>query len=447
MTQSPQTPVTSSPLGGATGARAAAHAPGSAPSPSQDTSPDTSPLAPADLPVAVIGAGAMGTGIAQVAAQAGHPVVLVDSQPGAAQRAVERLGDTFDRLVARGKLAREDADATLARITTHTTSDMTTVPPVALVVEAVVEHIDVKRVVFRQLEEAQSPTTVLATNTSSLSIDAITGVATSGHDAALHGGTSPALAHPGRVIGLHFFNPPPLMRLVEVVAGTASDPGVLDDASSLVRAWGKTPVRCASTPGFIVNRVARPFYGEAQRMVEEGLVDPATLDLTLRRAGFRMGPMELTDLIGQDVNLAVGESVWHQTGQDPRYAPTAYQRDLVRAGRLGRKTGHGVFRYDDSGAALDAAPDEELADRLVGGPVRTDPVARTLAMLVNEGVDLVHRGEATAEDVDTAMRLGTNYPKGPFEWLAEIGAGTVRAQLEELDAAYPGGRYRPSEAL
>jgi 3-hydroxybutyryl-CoA dehydrogenase len=237
------------------------------------------------------------------------------------------------------------------------------------------------------------------------------------------------------------------MRLVEVVTGTRSDPAVLDDASALVRRWGKTPVRCASTPGFIVNRVARPYYGEAQRMVEEGIAGPATIDLALRGAGFRMGPMELTDLIGQDVNLAVGESVWHQTGQDPRYAPTAYQRELVRAGRLGRKTGHGVFRYDGSGAALDAVPDERLAARLVGGPVVTDPVARTLAMLVNEGVDLVHRGEAIAEDVDTAMRLGTNYPKGPFEWLTELGADTVRARLEELDQAYPGGRYRPSEAL
>src|SRR5690606_31273421 len=235
-------------------------------------------------------------------------------------------------------------------------------------------------------------------------------------------------------------------RLVEVVGGTHSDPQVLEEAAELMRRWGKVPVRCASTPGFIVNRVARPFYGEAQRMVEEGLVDAATVDLALRRAGFRMGPMELTDLIGQDVNLAVGESVWHQTDEDPRYAPTNYQRALVREGRLGRKTGRGVFTYED-GRAVDADPDEELADRLVGGPVVTDPVARTLAMLVNEGGDLVPRGEASAEDVDTAMRLGTNYPQGPFGWLAELGADRVRETLAELDLVYPGGRYRPSEAL
>lgn len=414
-----------------------------APSPaeSRSTGPETS--------VAVIGAGTMGVGIAQVAAQAGHQVILVDSQVGAAEKALSRISASLDRLVGKGRVDRDVADATLARLTAHTTSDMATVPPVALVVEAVVEHVDVKRAIFRQLEGSQAQTTVLATNTSSIDLDAITGEATSGHDAASYGGVSPAMAHPGRVVGLHFFNPVPVMRLVEVIAGSASEPQVLDAASELMRRWGKTPVRCASTPGFIVNRVARPFYGEAQRMLAEGIADAATLDLALRGAGFRMGPFELTDLIGQDVNLAVGESVWHQTDEDPRYEPTDWQRDLVRVGRLGRKSGRGVFTYDadDPGTPLDAEPDEALAARLVGGPVATDPVARTLAMLVNEGVDLVHRGEASAEDVDTAMTLGTNYPKGPFAWLEEIGADTVRAQLAELDQIYPGGRYRASEAL
>jgi 3-hydroxybutyryl-CoA dehydrogenase len=233
-----------------------------------------------------------------------------------------------------------------------------------------------------------------------------------------------------------------------VVHGEQTDDAVLERAMELMRAWGKTPVRCTSTPGFIVNRVARPFYGEAQRMVEEGVADPATLDYALRElAGFRMGPLELTDLIGQDVNLAVGTSVWEQTGRDERYAPTDYQRRLVRDGHLGRKSGRGVFSYDGSGHPLDVVPDEDLARRLVAGPVVTNPVARTLAMLVNEAVDLVARGEASAEDVDTAMRLGTNYPRGPLEWGAEIGLDVVAAQLAELDAAFPGGRYRPSPAL
>ena len=414
--------------------------------PESPTPPHALLSPPDQAAVAVIGAGAMGAGIAQVAAQAGHPVILVDAQPEAAERAVAGLRATFDKLVARDKVTREDADATLGRVTPHTTADMRTIPAVALVIEAVVEHLDVKRAIFRQLESAQPSTTVLATNTSSLSIDDIVGEAGSGHDAALHGGTSPAMAHPERVLGLHFFNPPPLMRLVEVITGADSGADVLDAASELVRRWGKTPVRCTSTPGFIVNRVARPFYGEAQRMVAEGLADPATVDLALRGAGFRMGPFELTDLIGQDVNLAVGESVWRQTGEDPRYAPTDWQRELVREGRLGRKTGRGVFEYAD-GRPVDAEPDAALAEQLVGGPVQTDPVARTLAMLVNEGVDLVHRGEASAEDVDTAMTLGTNYPHGPFAWLEQIGADTVRRQLAELDELYPGGRYRPSEAL
>jgi 3-hydroxybutyryl-CoA dehydrogenase len=273
---------------------------------------------------------------------------------------------------------------------------------------------------------------VLASNTSSLDISAV----------------AEGLPNPGRVIGLHFFNPPALMKLVEVIHGRESDPAVLESATELMRAWGKTTVRCTSTPGFIVNRVARPYYGEAQRMVAAQVASPATIDYCLRElAGFRMGPMELSDLIGHDVNYAVGSSVWEQTGRDPRYEPTEYQRELVAAGRLGRKSGRGVYQYDESGVAVDAQPDVEQARALVGGPIETDPVGRTLAMLVNEAVDLVARGEATADDVDTAMKLGTNYPKGPLEWGREIGFERVLEQLRQLDVAYPGGRYRPSPAL
>ncbi|GAA1148093.1 hypothetical protein GCM10009583_17530 [Ornithinicoccus hortensis] len=387
-----------------------------------------------ESPVAVVGAGAMGAGIAQVAAQAGHVVHLVDAAPGAAAAAREKLSATLERLVTKGKVTGDDAAGTLGRVVVPggDTLDLAALPEVGLVVEAVVERLDVKRSIFATLAEHQPPSTVLASNTSSLDVTAI----------------AEGLPGEGRVLGLHFFNPPPLMKLVEVVRGERSDPAVLEVAAELVRGWGKTPVQCTSTPGFIVNRVARPFYGEAQRLVEDGTADPATIDLALREhAGFRMGPMELTDLIGQDVNLAVGTSVWEQTDRDPRYAPTALQQDLVAAGRLGRKSGHGVFRYDESGRPVDATPDAGLAARLVGGPVVSDPVARTLAMLVNEAVDLVHRGEATAEDVDTAMRLGTNYPKGPHEWLAALGAPTVVGQLRELDAAFPGGRYRTSPAL
>ena len=384
--------------------------------------------------VAVVGAGAMGAGIAQVAAQAGHEVHLVDAKQGAAEAARQKLSGTLTRLVDKGKLTGEGRDGILQRIVIGPAADgdLKALPPVGLVIEAVVEQLAVKHDIFGTLEAEQDESTVLATNTSSLDIGAI----------------AADLDHPERVIGLHFFNPPPLMRLVEVVRTTQSSPEVLTQARSLMEAWGKTPVLCTSTPGFIVNRVARPFYGESQRMLEAGVADAATLDFALRElGGFRMGPFELTDLIGQDVNLAVGTSVWLQTGRDPRYEPVDSQRELVEAGRLGRKTGHGIFEYAEGGQPLDVTPDEGRARELVGGPIETDPLARTIAMLVNEAVDLVRRGEATAQDVDTAMKLGTNYPKGPHEWLAEIGAATIVEQLRALDAAFPGGRYRVSPAL
>lgn len=372
----------------------------------------------------------MGSGIAQVAAQAGHQVFLVDAVPGAADQARDRLAATLAKLADRGKLDPTQAQQATDRLSV--VAGPTDLPPCGLVIEAIREDLADKQALFAALADTQAADTVLASNTSSLDIAAI----------------AETVPHPGRVIGLHFFNPPALMKLVEVIRGANSQESVLEEMTALMRDWGKTPVRCVSAPGFIVNRVARPFYGEAQRMVADGTVDPATLDYCLReRAGFRMGPLELGDLIGHDVNYAVGASVWEQTGKDPRYTPTEYQRALVEAGRLGRKSGRGVYRYDQDGQAVDAAPDVELADRLVGGPITTDPVARTLAMLVNEAADLVGRGEATAQDVDVAMKLGTNYPKGPIEWGREIGLDRVAGQLRELDEAFPGGRYRPSPAL
>ena len=379
--------------------------------------------------VAVVGAGAMGAGIAQVAATAGHPVTIVDAITGAAEDAVARIIGNLQRLEAKGRLDSAGLEAIAERLATAGGVD--DLPASALVVEAVREDLPTKQQLFARLAQRQPKEAILATNTSSLDIAAI----------------ARETAHPERVLGLHFFNPPPLMRLVEVVHGTQSDPSVVDAATVLMERWGKTPVRCTSTPGFIVNRVARPFYGEAQRMLMDGTADAATLDEALRRTGFRMGPLELTDFIGQDVNLAVGTSVWEQTGRDPRYEPTALQQRLVAAGHLGRKSGQGVYRYAADGRPEDAEPDEQRLAEIVGGPVETDPVARTLAMLVNEAVDLVHRGEATAEDVDTAMQLGTNYPKGPILWGAEIGYAVVAEQLAALDRAFPSGRYRPSPGL
>ena len=382
-----------------------------------------------DTAVAVIGAGAMGSGIAQVAATAGHPVALVDAVTGAVEEAVARIIASLQRQEAKGRISSAQLEEIVERITP--VESVAGLPPCGLVVEAVREDLETKRALFTRVAASQPADAVLATNTSSLDITAI----------------AAGIPGPGRVIGLHFFNPPAAMRLVEVIGGAESAAEVLDAATELMRAWGKAPVRCTSTPGFIVNRVARPFYGEAQRMLMDGVADAATLDAAVRSAGFRMGPLELTDFIGQDVNLAVGTSVWEQTGRDPRYEPTALQQQLVAAGHLGRKSGRGVYRYGADGTALDAVPDEARVAALLAGPVETNPLARTLAMLVNEAVDLVRRGEATAEDVDTAMTLGTNYPRGPIAWGRDIGYAVVAEQLAALDRAFPGGRYRPSPAL
>ena len=382
-----------------------------------------------DTAVAVIGAGAMGSGIAQVAATAGHPVALVDAVTGAVEEAVARIIARLQRQEAKGRISSAQLEEIVERITP--VESVAGLPPCGLVVEAVREDLETKRALFTRVAASQPADASLATNTSSLDITAI----------------AAGIPGPGRVIGLHFFNPPAAMRLVEVVGGAESAAEVLEAATELMRAWGKAPVRCTSTPGFIVNRVARPFYGEAQRMLMDGVADAATLDAAVRSAGFRMGPLELTDFIGQDVNLAVGTSVWEQTGRDPRYEPTALQQQLVAAGHLGRKSGQGVYRYGPDGSALDAAPDQARVAELLAGPLETNPVARTLAMLVNEAVDLVRRGEATAEDVDTAMTLGTNYPRGPIAWGRDIGYAVVAEQLAALDLAFPGGRYRPSPAL
>jgi 3-hydroxybutyryl-CoA dehydrogenase len=503
----------------------------------------------AGVDVAVLGAGTMGAGIAEVAARAGHAVRVVDVSLDAAQDAVTRIGTGLERDVTRGRLLREDAAAILRRI--RAVPALADLAGCGLVVEAVVEDLAAKCELLRGAEAAVSQgvghEVMLATNTSSLSVTAI----------------ATALRRPGLLVGLHFFNPAPRMALVEVVRGDATEPKVVDAAVELARAWGKTPVQCSSTPGFVVNRVARPFYGEAERLVESGAVDPATVDAVLREAGgFPMGPFQLTDLVGQDVNLAVSRSVWERTFHDPRYAPTVFQQRLVDAGRLGRKRGRGVFAYTPDGEALDAAPltaprrptpptaqlveydfgvmapfleravaggvqvehvtlsDTEVMEELPGlrlpgdgvlrvtdgstarswaleapggvvlldwahdpetcrrvalmAPRDVDPdvldaaiglcqaagaevsvigdvaggiVARTVSMLVNEAVDLVARGEASATDVDVAMLLGTGYPSGPLEWGDRVGAIRVAAVLGELDEETPTGRYRLSPRL
>ncbi|MCP9945545.1 3-hydroxyacyl-CoA dehydrogenase [Streptomyces somaliensis] len=485
-----------------------------------------------DRTVAVVGTGTMGQGIAQVALVAGHPVRLHDAVPGRAEQAAESVLGRLDRLVAKGRLAREERDAAAARL--HPAAALDELADAALVVEAVVERLAVKQELFAALEGIVGDDCLLATNTSSLSVTAVGG----------------ALRLPGRFVGMHFFNPAPLLPLVEVVSGFATDAACAARAYETARAWGKTPVACADTPGFIVNRLARPFYAEAFAVYEERGADPATIDAVLRESGgFRMGAFELTDLIGHDVNEAVTTSVWEAFFQDPRFRPSLAQRRLVEAGMLGRKSGRGWYAYDEGGAHRpephtaepaeppayvvvegDLAPCGELLDmiREAGIPLReeeedrgtrlelpsggqlapadgqtsvefrdvvyfdlaldyreatrialaagpdTSPetlgqaiglfqalgkkvsvigdvpgmiVARTVARLIDLAHDAVAKGVATEEDVDTAMRLGVNYPLGPVEWSRRLGRNWAYSLLEELHQRDPSGRYAPSLAL
>ena len=475
-------------------------------------------------PVAVVGAGTMGAGIAQVAAVAGHPVIVYDAAEGAAARAVAAVRDRVARLVARGRL---DVDPSSLRLTVA--ADLGELAPAECVIEAVAEDLAVKQALFAELEKVVAPDCVLATNTSSLSPTAI----------------AAGLSHPGRLVGLHFFNPAPVMRLVEVISGLATDPAVAAAVTRLAAGWGKQVVQASATPGFIVNRVARPFYAEALRLAEERAASPATIDAVLTRAGgFRMGPFALMDLVGQDVNEAVTRSVWTAFGYDPRFAPSLLQRSMVEAGWLGRKTGRGWFEYGDDAPPVVADPASErpapayviehgesslrgllgragveiragegrdgtvelpcgtslvrcdgrpatalgrlavVVDRTLddataeavaiaasdGCPaagvdeaagllqaagltvyvIDDTPglvVTRTVAMLVNGAVDALHKGVASAIDIDTAMRLGTNYPLGPLAWGQRWGPAAVLAVLDAMHAWYGEDRYRPSALL
>ncbi|MCP5145940.1 MAG: 3-hydroxyacyl-CoA dehydrogenase [Gammaproteobacteria bacterium] len=320
--------------------------------------------------VAVVGAGAMGRGIALVAASAGHTVLLFDAIAGTADKARTQLGRDLDRLVERGRITVDEARARLARIVPAAGLD--DLRDVSLVIEAVVEDMSIKRDLFQQLESLVAPDAVLATNTSSLSI---TGLACE-------------LRYPGRFAGMHFFNPAPVLPLVEIVHGASTDRSVIAQLQATAVAWGKTPVVCGSSPGFIVNRVARPFYGEAMRALEEGAATPATIDALMRESGgFRMGPFELTDLIGQDVNYSVTESVYKAFHEDPRYRPCAVQQELVLAGHLGRKSGRGFYQYGDAAPApeIDTAPAAPMPVRLqVFG--RLGPAQPLVAMAGAAGV-------------------------------------------------------------
>jgi 3-hydroxybutyryl-CoA dehydrogenase len=373
------------------------------------------------MQVGVIGAGTMGAGIAQVAAQAGHTTYLYDARPGATDQALTALRSTLDKLVAKGKMNAETSAALIARIVP--VADLSRFAPCCLVIEAVIEDLRIKRELFAQLDRAVDVHAVLATNTSSLPVTAI----------------AAGVEHPERVLGLHFFNPAPLLPLVEVVPGLATAPSHVEAAAERMRAWGKSPVVCKDTPGFIVNRVARPFYGESIRIFEEGIADMATIDAALKQyGGFRMGPFELMDLIGNDINFTVTRTVFEAFFFDPRYKPSLTQQRQVESGRLGRKTGRGYYSYGPN----DTPPAREVAPGL-GESI----LERVLAMLINEAADALFWKVAAAADIDLAMTKGVNYPKGLLAWADEKGAAHWLRVLEGLQATYGEDRYRPSPLL
>lgn len=364
----------------------------------------------------------MGGGIAQVAAAAGHQVVLADTNADAPAFARASIEKALRRDVEKARLSREESDATLSRIVAVPAS-ADVFSACDMVIEAIVEELGAKRAAFAQLEKAQAPECVFATNTSSLSIAAI----------------ASACTRPERVIGVHFFNPATVMPLVEIVPGVATAAGVAQATRNLVAAWGKTTVLAADTPGFIVNRVARPFYGESLRILEEGIADAATIDWAMRElGGFRMGPFELMDFIGHDINYTVTRTVWEALYFDPRFKPSITQKRLLDAGRLGRKTKRGFFDYSAGVAMPEPTRDTELGNAIF---------QRVLAMLINEAADAVFLRVATASEIDLAMTKGVNYPRGLLAWGDELGPRTVLERIDALQREYGEDRYRASPLL
>jgi len=376
--------------------------------------------------IGVVGAGAMGAGIAQVAAQHGHRVVLADAFPEALNRARASHARAMSREVEKGRLERGAADAVLERIgyvTGKNAVDLVALAACELVIEAVVERMDVKVDLFRTVESIVAPDSIIATNTSSLSVAAI----------------GAACERAGRVIGIHFFNPAPVMPLVEIVPAITTRSITTESARALIDSWGKTTVIASDTPGFIVNRIARPFYGESLRMYEEGIADIATIDWAMRElGGFKMGPFELMDFIGNDVNYAVTSSVFEAMFYDPRYRPALTQRRMVEAGLLGRKSKRGYYDYRDGAVAPEPVKDSALGQRIVD---------RVRAMLINEAVDAVYLRVASPADIDLAMTKGVNYPKGLLALGDEIGPAVILDRIVALQAEYGEDRYRPSVLL
>jgi len=382
--------------------------------------------------VAVIGAGTMGAGIAQVALEAGWRVSLHDPLPGATDRALGRIRQGLTRRAEKSGAPDPAREAGRRLLALDVRPDPRAAAEGAqLAIEAVLEDLELKRRLFAELDDVAAPDALLATNTSALSVTKIAEVA----------------ARPERVVGLHFFNPAPLLPLVEVVAGRASASWAVERAAAIVEGWGKTPIRVTDSPGFIVNRVNRPFTLEPLRLLRAGVASIEEIDGGIVAVGFPMGPFALMDLIGIDVNLAAARGLFEASGRPPRFRPSPIQEELVAAGRLGRKSGEGFYRYDDGKATGPAA-------RFAAGPGRgrgagIDPSTigeRVVLAIVNEAYRALGDGIAREEDIDQAMRLGANHPFGPFEWARRSGIHEVVVMLDSLSDE-DADTFRPTLAL
>ena len=372
------------------------------------------------MKIGVIGAGTMGSGIAQVAAQNNNTVILIDSSELAIEKAKSGLISTLNNLVKKEKITKEISREIITNMSYS--SNLDDLSGCDLVIEAIIENLIIKHELFEKIENIVSDNCIIASNTSSLSIASLGSV----------------LKNANRVIGIHFFNPAPLMPLVEIIPAVQTSKEVLKRCENIISEWGKVGVVCMDTPGFIVNRVARPFYGEALRIYEEGLADFATIDWAMTElGGFKMGPFTLMDYIGNDVNYAVTESVFEAFYYDPRFKPSFTQKRHKEAGFLGRKTGRGY--YDYSTAELPSPnKDMELGRTIFN---------RILCMLINEAIDAVFMQIGSVQAIDLAMTKGVNYPKGLLKWADEIGKENVLSQLESLFLEYGEDRYRPNALL
>jgi len=374
-----------------------------------------------DSVIGVIGSGAMGLGIAQVAATSGHRVFVYDNNEGALIKAETNLKSVLAKLVEKQKISADQSASIIDHI--QFVKTLNEFASCNLIIEAIIENLSIKKSVFTEVEKIVSAECVLASNTSSLSITSI----------------ASACNKPQNVIGIHFFNPATLMPLVEIIPGVATDEKVTMTCKNLIDSWKKVTVITKDTPGFIVNRVARPFYSEALRIYEEGIADMATIDWAMKEiGGFKMGPFELMDLIGHDVNYVVTETVWTQFYFDPKFKPALTQKRLLEAGFFGKKSGRGFYNY---------APGAKMPEPNKNLEIGTGIFKRILCMLINEAADTLYLKVASRDDIETAMTKGVNYPKGLLKWADDFGIHNVVKELTSLKEFYEEDRYRISPIL